>query len=240
MNRHLKLNVESLSKRFSGRFVLKQISFSLASSEILLLTGHNGAGKSTLMRLIAGLMQPSLGHVRLYERAQKLDMTHVQLDIAQEVGFISHTTGLYGDLTARENLYFFDKLHRTQMRSQKTPQLAHAVSLEKGLSVGQALDMVALASHQHRLVREFSAGMKKRLALAKILIKNPGLILLDEPFGELDPAGILLMEQLIQTWGQQHKILIVSTHFIEQGVRLSTQRLHLEQGCVQTNYREPI
>ncbi len=143
----------------------------------------------------------------------------------REVGLLSHASFLYEDLTAEQNLVLLGRLMGLTDLQPKVLGL---------------LDKVGLRKRSDSPARQFSAGMRKRLAIARLLLKAPKLALLDEPFGELDPAGILQMEQHIRDLQQAGTTVVLATHLIEQGERLTQERLHLENGRLTTPGRERV
>jgi heme exporter protein A len=146
-----------------------------------------------------------------------LDAVDEQAAVRTRVALLSHTSFLYEDLSAEQNLLLLARLLGVQ-----TPASA----------VGEMLDRVGLASRRHHPVRQFSAGMRKRLAIGRLLLKRPALALLDEPFGELDPSGITAMEGHIRDLSAAGTAVVLATHLVEQGQTLCTERLHLVEGRV--------
>jgi heme exporter protein A len=199
-----------LGKRYGGVWALRHVGLTLATGEVLLLTGHNGSGKTTLLRLLCTAIAPSAGTGQILG----LDLRRDQNAIRARTALVSHASYLYEDLSARENLGIVAAATRRR-------------------EIDACLDRVGLSARAGERVRGFSAGMRKRLALARALIKAPALLFLDEPFGELDPQGMALVEALIGELQRSGTTLVLATHWVEQGERLSTQRLHLERGAVQ-------
>ncbi len=203
--------VHDVSKRFGARWALARLTYSLPAGTSLLLTGHNGSGKTTLLRMLSTATFPTLGEMRIFGRETR---EHRE-GLRSEVGLLSHASFLYEDLTAEQNLMLLARLI----------ELPNAHS-----AVRQMLESVGLATRTDSPVRQFSAGMRKRLAIARLLLKAPKLALLDEPFGELDPAGITQMEALIRELQARGTTIVLATHLIEQGQALTQVRLHLENG----------
>ena len=135
--------------------------------------------------------------------------------VRERVALLSHANHLYEDLTAEQNVVLLGRLLGQKGAAARAREL---------------LERVGLAERMDHPVREFSAGMRKRVALARLLLKSPEVALLDEPFGELDPAGIRQMEELIQTLQKAGCTVVLATHLIEQGRSLCTARLHLVDG----------
>jgi len=205
------LDVHEVSKRYGRRWALASVSLKLAPGRSLLLTGHNGSGKSTLLRLLATASAPSSGQISILGMNARDDREAVRSQIA----LLAHDSFLYEDLSAEQNLAFAARL-----LGEPDP---HA-------RVRELLARVGLAQRAFHPVRQFSAGMRKRLAIARLLLKAPRVALLDEPFGELDPAGIDWMEELIHQLQGAGCSVVLATHLIDQGRSLTHERLHLHEG----------
>ncbi len=188
---------------------MARLSWSVPVGASVLLTGHNGSGKTTLLRLLATAIRASAGTVQVLG----LDAATQREDIRAQVGLLSHANFLYEDLDAHENLGVVARLLG-----------------RSGAEVPELLGRVGLAERGRDPVRVFSAGMRKRLAIARLLLQAPRLALLDEPFGELDPAGIAEMEAHIRELRATGVTLVIATHQVSQGLALCTERLHLEDG----------
>ncbi len=205
------IEIRDVSKRFGPRWALARLSYSLPVGRSLLLTGHNGSGKTTLLRLIATASFPTAGALNVLGLDSRKDRDAIR----HKVALLSHASFLYEDLTASQNLVVLGRLMGLQ-----TPEKDAAA----------LLDRVGLSSRTDNPVRQFSAGMRKRVAIARLLLKAPAIALLDEPFGELDPAGIAQMEELIAELKAKGTTLVLATHQVEQGIKLTEERLHLENG----------
>ena len=200
-----------VTKRFGPLVALDGISLTIQSGEFVLVAGHNGAGKSTLGRLLSGLSKPTRGRV-LISGLEPRDPS-----VRHAVGFLSHQPLLYDDLSARENLDFFARMYGVSNRSRVDTLIAEG----------------GIEPFQHRRVRELSRGVKQRLALARAMVQNPGLLLLDEPFEALDRdrSGDLL-RQLGQL-KSQGKTVVVIAHRFEELADLVTRLVLLRCGRLQ-------
>jgi heme exporter protein A len=207
----LAIDAVDLSRRYGTRWALARISIRLEAGQSLLLTGHNGSGKTTLLRVLAGAVPASTGRASIFG----MDVAKERATVRQRVGLLTHSSYLYDDLFAQENLLIPARLLGVPDPPARIRELLQQVGLE-----GRAQDAV----------RQFSAGMKKRLSIARLLLKEPALALFDEPFGELDPGGIQQMESVIRALQQRGTTVVLATHLIEQGQSLCSQRLHLEGG----------
>jgi heme exporter protein A len=207
----LALEALDISKRFGARWALSRLSFTLDAGRSLLLTGHNGSGKTTLLRLIATASFPTAGVLKVMGYHSQLERDALRPLVA----LVSHASFHYEDLSAAQNLTLTAKF-------LGVPQPADVV---KGL-----LSRMGLEGRADSPVRQFSAGMRKRLAIARLLMRAPKVALLDEPFGELDPAGIEQMEGIIRELQASGTSVVLATHLVDQGLRLTQERLHLEGG----------
>jgi heme exporter protein A len=173
---HTLLDARDIARRFGARWVLRGASITVASGEVVGLLGANGSGKSTLLRVLATLLRPNAGTATIagYDIMREPDAVRCN------IGFLAHTPGLYDDLTARENLVF-----------------AAAMLGSPAADIDGALERVALTHVAHERVRGFSAGMQRRLAIARLALSRPRVLLLDEPYNNLDTAGTVLMNSLI-------------------------------------------
>ncbi|MBZ4335157.1 MULTISPECIES: heme ABC exporter ATP-binding protein CcmA [unclassified Corallococcus] len=205
------LALHDVSKRYGRRWALARLTYALPAGRSLLLTGHNGSGKTTLLRLVATALGPTAGRVEVLGRDAVTDREAVRRDVA----LLSHASFLYEDLTAQQNLMVLGRL----------------LGVDAPRDVADALlNRVGLNRRTDSPVRGFSAGMRKRLAIARLLLKAPALALLDEPFGELDPQGIQDMEGVIAELKAGGTTVVLATHLIEQGLSLCEERLHLQDG----------
>ena len=201
------IRADGLCRRQGQRWVLVHVNFELQAGKALLLAGGNGAGKSTLLRLISTLTPPSQGDLQLFG----VSVRKARRPQRARIGLLGHDNQLYSELTPDDHLRLWARL------SHKT--------LPDDL-----LDRVGLNDRRHDAVRTFSAGMCKRLALARILLLDPDLVLLDEPFGQLDAAGVLLMQRAITDWRNAGKTVVLATHMLERGKPLCDRALLLAHG----------
>ena len=205
------IELDDVSKRFGARWAIARLTYSLPAGRSLLLTGHNGSGKTTLLRMISTATFPTAGNIRISGAETRKERDELRHDVA----LLSHASFLYEDLTAAQNLTL----------------VAEFLALEKPKAlVASLLERIGLTSRADSAVRQFSAGMRKRLTIARLLMKAPKLALFDEPFGELDPAGIKQMEDLLRELQASGTTIVLATHLVEQGQSLTQERLHLEQG----------
>jgi heme ABC exporter ATP-binding subunit CcmA len=207
------LQVRNVTKFFGDLAALKEVSLGLACGEAALLYGPNGAGKTTLLRMIVALARPSSGEVLFDGRNIEQDGAGAKAAI----GFVSHATFLYGELTVRENLKFFGSLFR----------LSH---LEK--KIDAALEMFEMRSREDAFTRDLSRGLQQRASLARAFLHDPDVVILDEPFTGLDHQSVKKLEDLLQRLPEQGKALLFSNHDFEQGAALAKRLIALKAGRV--------
>ncbi|MCR4427170.1 MAG: ABC transporter ATP-binding protein [Firmicutes bacterium] len=185
------LRFESVSKSFGERRVLREVSASIRTGQILAVAGPNGSGKSTLLRIAAGLLHPSSGRVRLIRGGTDASSSARRALI----GMVSPDLTLYDELSALENLRFFARVRQIDDSTQRLLAL---------------LDLVGLAGRHHDLTGSYSSGMKQRLRYAFALLHNPPVLLLDEPTANLDEAGAALVRRLIDERKQPSCVVLAS------------------------------
>jgi heme exporter protein A len=201
------LEVERLERRYGERAALSDVSFSLAEGQTLGLFGPNGAGKTTLLRVLATLLRPHGGSVRVLDA----DLPGEAWRVRGRVGYIGHDPLLYRALSGRENLLFHARLHRVD--EARVAELLGAVGMQR-----RADDPV----------RELSRGMVQRLSAARALLHDPPLLLLDEPYSGLDPSARELLEPLIGRASGRTRVLV--SHDVSGGAAESDVALGLRAG----------
>ncbi len=180
--------VDDVSKLF-GRFAaLRHVTATFERARCYLLLGENGAGKSTLLRVLAGLLRPTLGKVAVLGDAPA--------SVRGRIGYMSHAAMLYDELTARENLEYTARLYA-----------GHAC-----LDADRALRMVGLDPALARPVGQYSQGMRQRTSLARVLVSQPELLLLDEPFSNMDRASAERMLALLADLRGAGRTIVLTTH----------------------------
>jgi heme ABC exporter ATP-binding subunit CcmA len=201
----------SLERSFGHVRVLRGIDLEVRRGDVLVVVGPNGAGKTTLLRVLAGLARPSAGEVRVLGR--KLERTAPEA--RRPIGFVSHQSLLYDDLTLAENVALAARLY-----GMARPRAAAM----------HALQSVELAERAHQRPRELSRGLLQRAAVARALVHDPLLLLLDEPFTGLDvPAAERLRELLLERQRRGLGLLLV-THHLEEAWDLATRVAVLSGG----------
>ncbi|MGH2358549.1 MAG: heme ABC exporter ATP-binding protein CcmA [Candidatus Limnocylindria bacterium] len=202
-----------LARLFAGSPALADVSLQTDAGRVIALLGPNGAGKTTLLRMLATAIRPSFGSAQV----DGLDVVRDAAAVRERVAYLSHASGLYDDLTAVENLAF-----ATTMLNTPDP-------VER---VARALDDVGLAGVASQRVRGFSAGMRRRLALGRILLGQPSVVLLDEPYAALDQGGMELVDALLDAWRAAGVSVMAASHAAERLAARADGSVHLDGGRV--------
>jgi len=200
------IETTALTKRYKQQLAVDRLSFGIEEGEIFGFLGPNGAGKTTTLLMLLGLSLPTAGRARVCG----LDPIRKAKEVKQQVGYLPENVGFYADLNAIESLEFIAELNGID-RDQ---------SREKILEV---LRVVGLAEEAHRQeVGTYSRGMRQRLGIAEVLIKDPKVMFLDEPTLGLDPDGALRMIELIRSLNEDHQMtVLLSSHNLQQVQRIS-------------------
>ncbi len=201
--------LEGVSRLFGSFAALRQVSVDFEPGRCYVLLGENGAGKSTLLRILAGLLRPSFGKVTVFGE----DEPHEARD---RIGYMSHAPMLYDELTAQENLSYFAKLY--QGRACLDPAVA--------------LRQVGLDPELNRPLGHYSQGMRQRTSLARVLLSAPELLLLDEPFSNMDVESACQMVELLAGFRQSNRTIVLTTHQRELAAPIADWVLTLHAGRV--------
>ena len=192
------ISARGLGRRFGTKRVLRDLDLEVQSGELLLVTGPNGSGKSTLLALMAGLLVPTEGELE------------VGLPRGR-IGYLAHEALVYKELTALENLDLYGRLYHVPERRE---------------TIGALLERFGLWGSRHQRVGSFSRGMQQRLALCRVLLHGPELLLLDEPYSGLDAAARVLVDDVLAE-SAGSRTLVVASHEPEHVRPLATQALAL-------------
>jgi heme ABC exporter ATP-binding subunit CcmA len=203
--------VDGVSKLFGSFAALRQVTVDLEPGRCYVVLGENGAGKSTLLRILAGLLRPSLGTVRVFGNLEP------QADAARaRIGYMAHAAMLYDELTAEENLRYFASLYHGR------PCLTPA----------EALRQVGLDPGLTRILGQYSQGMRQRTSLARVLLPSPELLLLDEPFSNMDIESARQMVELLAGFRHGNRTIVLTTHQRELAAPIADWVLTLKAGRV--------
>ncbi len=207
------IEVDRLHKTFGHLAVLRGLDLRVRSGERLLLVGPNGSGKTTLLKILATLIRPSGGRVRVCGFDVRRDAAAVR----RCVGVLSHQTYLYGELTALENLSFYRDMYGISNGHQRLPDLLRQVGLER---------------RAHVQVRTLSRGMQQRLALARALLHRPPVLLLDEPDTGLDQKAAAMLGDLLSAVAAEGRTTVLTSHNLERGLALADRVAVLAGGRI--------
>ena len=205
------ISATGIRKDYGDRAVLRGIDLTVSWGEIAALFGANGAGKTTLLRILAGLARPDAGTAHIAGRS----MARRGARARRLVGFAGHQTMLYGDLTCRENLAFYAKLYGLTDPTYR---------------IAQVLEQVDLSDRLDRRVRTLSHGMQKRLAMARALLHEPAVLLLDEPESGLDARSVDALGELLKNWTASGRSALLTTHSADVGLAWADRALTLTGG----------
>ncbi len=209
--------LDRVSKLFGSFAALRQVSANLETGRCYVLLGENGAGKSTLLRILAGLLRPTHGAVRVFGGAETGVEWGVEPHEARaRIGYMSHAPMLYDELTGVENLRYFASLY---------PERAC-------LDPAEALRQVGLDPALNRTLGQYSQGMRQRASLARVLVSAPELLLLDEPFSNMDVESARQMVALLAGFRQNDRTIVLTTHQRELAAPIADWVLTLHAGRV--------
>jgi ABC-type multidrug transport system ATPase subunit len=209
------LTVSKLSKRYGYSRALAGVDLTLRAGSLCALLGPNGAGKSTLLGILSTLVRPNTGTVAYHVGDERVEPGE---DLRAMIGVLAHESFIYGDLTGIENLLFYARLYQVADPRARADALLQEVGLEQDAAARNA--------------RTYSRGMLQRLALARALLHDPRILLLDEPFTGLDRAGAAALARTLARVRQDGKISIVVTHDLESIAGVTDHVVVLRRGKV--------
>ena len=194
------VETHNLTKRYRDKLAVNALNLTVQEGEIFGFLGPNGAGKTTTILMLLGLTEPTSGRVSVCG----FDPTREPLEVKRRVGYLPENPGFYEDISARENLLYMARLNRIP-----EDEIRRRVS--------EVLQQMELTDDSRRLVREFSRGMKQRLGIAEVLVKNPQAVILDEPTLGIDPDGAIRILEIIKSLNQRHNLTVMlSSHQLQQ------------------------
>jgi len=205
----LAIDADQLARRYGRRWALAGVTFQLAAGRVMMVAGRNGSGKSTLFRVLSTAIRADRGAARV----GGFDLAEEKHDVRRISALLAHQSYLYESLTAKENL---DIVARVLGRD----------------GTRDALERVGLAQRADDAVATFSAGMRKRLSFARVLLQQPDVVFFDEPYGQLDPEGFRLVDAVVQELKARGATVLVATHQVEHVADYADCSITLEAGRV--------
>ena len=205
------IEINNLSKSYGDKKILNQIDLAFESGSITGIVGPNGAGKTTLIKILAQLIKPSNGEIRLISNSKNLS------GLKEQIGYLGDESLLYEHLSPLENLNFFTKLYGLNIPEDKVIELINEVGLN---------------FFRYDPIKTFSKGMIQRLAIARAIIHQPKILLLDEPYSGLDQKGIKLLNNIIRNFKMENRLILIITHDFEQAATLCDRIIHLNRGQI--------
>ncbi len=207
------IEVQGLIKSFGTFYALRGVSLRVHAGECLTIFGPNGAGKTTFLRILSALSRPTSGEISILGLSLKEKSSVIQ----RQLGVIGHQTFLYDDLTAAENLLFYARLYDVPSPRPRLEQLLAEVGLER---------------RAHDRVRSFSRGMQQRLAIARAMLHDPGILFLDEPYTGLDQHAAMMLTNWLQKLRNERRTILLVTHDLSQGLAMADRVAVFLQGRI--------
>lgn len=207
-----RIEIQGLVKRYHYHPVLNHLSMTIDDGSLCVLVGANGAGKTTLLRILAALVRPDKGQIRLGGVAMANDPP-----LRRKLGYVGHQPMFYQDLSALENLLHYARLY----------QLAHPSE-----KVHEGIALVNLTQYQHKPVRAFSRGMQQRLSIARALLHDPDILLFDEPYTGLDQEAALLLDERLRNLHQPGRTILVAAHRPQRLIPIASHIAWLKDGHI--------
>lgn len=196
------IQIEHLSKMYNGVYAVDDLTTTIADGEIYGLLGPNGAGKSTTILMLIGLIEPTSGQCIIDD----MEVARNPIEVKKKIGYMPEDVGFYANLSAEENLAYFGRLYRMEPenRLNRIPEVISLVGLD-GVT---------------KNVGQYSKGMRQRLGLAKALLNNPSVVILDEPTANLDPQGVTDYRRIIRQTAESGTTVLVCSHILEEVSRV--------------------
>ncbi|MCB0169590.1 MAG: heme ABC exporter ATP-binding protein CcmA [Anaerolineae bacterium] len=207
------IEIQKLVKTFGHRVVLRGIDLTIGDGDFVTLLGANGAGKTTLLHIVATLSKPTHGDVRI----NGFRLAESASELRRFIGLVSHKPLLYEDLTALQNLNFYARMYDLVDAEQR---------------IETVLRQVGLFERRTDPVRTYSRGMQQRLAIARAILHNPPILLLDEPDTGLDQHAADMLGQLLRAVGIEQRTILMTTHNLERGLSLGNRVVILAKGKI--------
>ena len=205
------IELRNLSRRYGAVYVLREINLTVSAGKTVVLRGGNGAGKTTFLRVLSSKLRPSRGGGKVFGH----DLLKEAAQVRSQIAYLTVLGGSYGTLSALENLEFAAKLYGKRLSQEELEAM---------------LERVGLTNAKDKLARTFSSGMKKRLGVARLLLSDANLWLLDEPYAALDEGGKTLIDDLLIQAKTQGKTVMMASHDLARSVQFADSVLELRQG----------
>src|SRR5438445_2606449 len=200
----LAIDAAHLARRYGRRWALADVSFQLRPGQVMMVSGRNGSGKTTLLRILSTAIRADGGRATVAGQ----DIVKGRDEIRRATALLAHQSYLYESLTARENLAI----------------------ISAGQPPTSILERVGLLERANDPVSTFSAGMRKRLSFARVLLQKPSIAFLDEPYGQLDPQGFALVDEVVDELKGGGATVVIASHQVERVSRFADSVITLEQG----------
>ena len=210
---HAAISLDKVTKTLAGRPVLKDVSFIVEPGDVFGYLGPNGAGKTTTIRVILGLFPPNSGKALILGNSVEAE------DARQRVGFVLDSDGLYDDMSAYQNLDYYSQIYGIPSTSTNK-------------RIEDMLELANLSDRARDKVSSYSKGMRQRLALARSMLHDPELLILDEPTAGLDPTGQIEVRQTILDLAKRGKTVFLSSHNLDEVQRICNRIALIDQGGV--------
>lgn len=207
------IEIQGLVKSFGHTYALQGLDLQVGEGEFLTVVGPNGAGKTTLLRILATLLKPTHGLVRI----DGLDLASRSAEIRRRIGFVSHQSLVYASLTVEENLRFYGRIYDVPAVEKRVEML---------------LNLVGLEVRRRDAARTLSRGMQQRLSIARALMHQPPVMLLDEPYTGLDQEATEMLRELLKTIVTESRTVIMTTHNLERASELCDRLAILAEGRI--------
>lgn len=224
----MNIEMKSIKKSFHNNLVLNDINLTVNPSDIMLIVGKNGAGKTTILRLLLGLYTPDEGMITVKGIDSK---TRQYQELKKKFGFLNDNIGLFRDLTVWENIEFFHRIYFPKAKKETRNQ-----------EITDVLKRVELYNHKNEKIDFFSRGMRQRLAIARAVINQPELLILDEPNRGLDVEGKEMLKDIVQEYHQNGATVLINSHDLNDIQEYVTHLSFLSKGKIvyTGSYRELI
>jgi heme ABC exporter ATP-binding subunit CcmA len=213
------ISIKNVQKRYGRKRILRNLNLNVESSDFLVLFGPNGAGKTTLIKILSTLSRATSGEIVI----NGFDIHEDPIEVRNSIGVLSHNPLLYEDLTLKENLIFYSRMYGLATEKKEIKSL---------------MNDVGLLHRSNDKVGEFSRGMKQRAAVARVILHNPPILLLDEPYTGLDFKAWDMLNTMLSKFHNKRKTILLITHNVELGHQIGSRLAVLAQGKIAYDVRK--